>query len=138
MFKADAMQKVFELFDSQFSIRSRNRKQLASGELFWRATLVHINVSGFCADHCVIRLGYSLKTQDVRACSAEDKIDRYVAAEMFLEDFDSALREWIIAISNDVPLIRDCDGFEHFRMHACIIVAGKAAGRRCGSFHVGG
>ena len=60
----------------------------------------------FRADDGFVRIRDGLQAEDVCAGASENKIDGDVFAEMFLKDLDGAFSKRIVAIGDDMPLVR--------------------------------
>src|SRR5215217_1537518 len=121
------MQQRSDLLDAKLAVRRLNREQFAAGEFLGRAALIDIDVRSLRTNHCLVRVDNRLQPENVSARAAKDEIDRNVSPEMLLEQLCRPLSERIVAISDDVSVVRSLDSFDDLRMHSGVVVAGEAA-----------
>ena len=125
---ADTVVCALNRFHCQLAVSRGNRNELAAGEFFGRAALVHIDVGGLSADHRVIGLSERLQAEHVggRAVENEEYID--VRTEVLSEFADRGFRVWVVSISDDMALVDSTNSFEDIVVNAGVVVTGKAAG----------
>ncbi len=123
---ADAMVVVRDGIDGELAVGGCDGDEFAAGQFFRSAALVGVDVRGFGAEHGLERAGCGLQAENVGSGAVEDEEDVDVS-EVLAKLGAGAVGIVVVAVADGVAGVGGGQGFEHFGMHAGVVIAGETA-----------
>ena len=129
VFVPDVVQMLADPGDGDLSVRRRDREQLASDVLFGGPAFGSVDMRRLGADHRLVRLHHTLKTEHVRRRPAEHEKYFRLPTQLGGDPGNGVARVWIAAVRGNVADVRGGHRFKDLGMHTGPIVARERASR---------